>query len=347
MADEAPRNRSSRDEELRDFVAEVETGAFELAHSLMVPRQPGETRGQHFLPKFLLKRFADDERQIGTVDLTQPDEIRINHVSNTAKIKDYHTIDQPGIGPSNAIEGIRSHVESLAAPALERVATGLLPPSAPDRFAIAMWAAQMYCFSPPIRRQMEAVADQFAKLTLEGTPGTPPSSEYEVVLPQNNQLQMGMEVAQAVTQLLDGMWLTVAKYSTPGLAIGDCPLWLYPPDDLPVGMGVGFTTAVEVRLPIDRETVLVFHRDEQLGDRPLWNIKEQPEALAEVMAETTCRNLYCHPDDLHKYAGLSGVAADRPIIPKLASNPAGDGVGKAPMRTLPRRFSKSQGRSSN
>lgn len=229
----------NEEDEIQKFLAEVEKDAHAMAEALMVPRQPGGPRGHHFLPKFLLKRFADEEGRIATIDLTRAAEIRINHVSDTAKIKDYHTIDQPGIGPSNAIESIRSRVESLAAPAVERVADGFLPASNPDRFAIAMWAAQMYCFAPPVRRHMEVIADQVAKIELEGRVGAVPSSEYEVVLPQNNQLQLGMEVAQHATGILRQMRLAVVKYSAPGVAIGDCPLWMLSSADMPANTGIG------------------------------------------------------------------------------------------------------------
>ena len=212
------------------------------------------------------------------------------------------------------------------------------------REAITMWAAQMYCFAPPVRRHMEVIADQIAKIELEGRVGAVPTSEYEVVLPQNNQLQLGMEVAQHATGILRQMRLAVVKYSAPGVAIGDCPLWMLSSADIPANIGVGFATAEEIRLPVDRQTQFIFHSDDELGEKTLWNVDEQPEALGRVMAEQTSRNLYCNPEDTHLYEDLSGTAKNRPFIHGSDNNPAGDGVGKPPERTLPRRFSASRGR---
>ena len=333
----------SRSDEFEELIRKTDEDAYALANSLLTERKPGDARRHNFIPRFLLNRFADDTNHLWTVDLMDGTKTRKAAVTDTAVITDYHTIDQPEIGLSNAIEGVRAQVENLAAPALERIAYGVLPPNKQDRFALAMWAAQLFCLSPPVRRHMEASADLLSKALMENRPGTLPSADYEVVLPQNNQLRMGLQVAEQATHELFSMHIAVLKSASTGIATGDCPLWMHPADDQNHLEGVGFLTTPEIRLPVDRSTQIVFHRDEALGDTVM-SVDEPPQELARTMAETTCRNLYCHPEDLHLYDDLGGVAADRPIIPGSHRPESVDGLGSAPNRVSPRRFGQSRGK---
>jgi len=111
-------------------------------------------------------------------------------------------------------------------------------------------------------------------------------------------------------------------------------------------LGVGFATADEIWLPLDRRTALILHHDPAVGDRVIGPIPGLGvDEFNSTIVGSARRELYCHPADVNRLDGLLLPDGRRPIVSVsggwLAAN-AVDGMNSPPERTTPKRFRPSE-----
>jgi hypothetical protein len=137
-------------------------------------------------------------------------------------------------------------------------------------------------------------------------------------------------------------YATVLRFSSDGLLLPDEPLDLYqePANRVP-GVGIGYATADEIRIPLDRRTALVLHNDASIGDQ----IIDMPENQIDEFNAATIWNahgeVYVHPDDLGRLERIELPTVNRPLLHADGADllPLGvDGLNRSPGRRSPRRF---------
>ena len=129
--------------------------------------------------------------------------------------------------------------------------------------------------------------------------------------------------------------------------LSDRPVLLYQkPENWMPDVGVGFATADQVWLPLNRQTLLILHNDAVVGDRvfdapPGFSVDECNQTLI----RQTAAEIYCHPDDLRRLEQLDLPPADRPLWSVMGGDwmkGGTDGVNKPPTRKRHRRFRRSR-----
>jgi hypothetical protein len=149
--------------------------------------------------------------------------------------------------------------------------------------------------------------------------------------------------ALRIAELLFARHIAICRVTDGGLLISDRPLTLYqsPGDSSPL-RGVGFGTADEIWIPLNRRTIAMMHSHDQIGDRIL-NKDDAPTAaeLNAVMVANTFQELYCHPDDVADVLRLQLPGAGRPLMAVHGGDfikGSTDGVNRPPERQRPYRY---------
>jgi hypothetical protein len=147
---------------------EVQPAAQRLADSIRTPLRPGDPRMHHYIPRFMLRRFAKDDR-VARITLDAPREYEVAATDKVAVVKDlYTTVDSDEtVGETVSVERLLAQIDGMATNATERLLGGVLfPPSFEDRANLALWFALLHVRGPANRRHMEAMADQAYKMQL-------------------------------------------------------------------------------------------------------------------------------------------------------------------------------------
>jgi hypothetical protein len=125
-----------------------------------------EPKRHHYVPQFLLRRFANEPEQVLTIDRRSKSLFR-QSVSKAAAQTGFYKITNDDGSTDNSVEHALGKIESRAAIAIAKlVDQGIFPLSDEDRDAVAAFMALQYVRTPSVREHMSQVADASFKAAL-------------------------------------------------------------------------------------------------------------------------------------------------------------------------------------
>lgn len=314
------------------------------------PLGPGDPRLHHFIPQFFLRRFADMNEEVATVGVNRRH--RVAHVSRTAAVKDFYRTHDEDIGDTVVTERLLAVLDGAASPAVERLALGVLfPPSMADRAVLGLWFALLMLRGPGHRRSTEAMSDHLMKMDImmrahrtDGPADLSDVEEYldgvELVEHQNTHVALMMNMALKLAPMVGFRYFAVTKFEFDGLILPDGGVALWSQHRSP-SLGIGVGTAEELRVPLDRRTLLTLHNDPEIRDTVF---KCDNEKLMRDANQVACHSshdeMYCHPDDVDWLLDLEFPSPERPLA-RVDGQLLGlrtDGINSPPKRRFPRRY---------
>jgi len=342
-------------QEAEELVRRAEGEAF--ARRVLVPIAPGDPRRHHYVPQFLLRRFANDRNLIATISVDNPSVPRITSVGNTAAITDFYSTISDEVGANVSVERLLAEVDGNASAVVDKLTSKApLPLTGRERDALAMFLAFQKVRGPGYRRSFEALADWTVKAQLSMSENRAAQEgkleeEYtryddvEFAEHQNEAVRSMLGVVDQLAESLRTRLITIVRFGQPGVLLTDEPLVLYQRPGPQTGlMGVGVATADEIWLPLDRSTGLILHSDTGIGERVL-SFQGRPDVLREFnqTVVSCCFNeIYAHPDDVVAVDSLLLPERDRPLITINGAvdwvRGRTDGINDAAKRRRPRRF---------
>lgn len=137
-------------------------------------------------------------------------------------------------------------------------------------------------------------------------------------------------------------FVAVVRFPATGLLLPDEPFHLYQlPEHREPMMGVGYGTADQIQLPVDRSTALILHRDEVVGDAIIEMPSDSIDEFNAAVVWNAHSELYAHPDDLYRLGRIELPQPDRPIMQAFGADFVGsrvDGLNEPARRQRARRF---------
>ncbi|SEM21513.1 DUF4238 domain-containing protein [Streptacidiphilus jiangxiensis] len=126
----------------------------------------------HTVPAFYIRKFANQEGQVWVRDRRRPEAGRSRYTD--LAIKDFYTFTNLDGQPDGRLEQLLAQVERAAAPALDRLCSGVTwnaPLSIEDRASIATFVAFQLARGQRKRREVELQADLLTRLQTVNPPG--------------------------------------------------------------------------------------------------------------------------------------------------------------------------------
>ena len=311
---------------------------------LKIPITAGSPRRHHYVPQFLMQRFADDNQLVRLPLFDSDESASATHVKNLAVRKDFYTLTVEGVGDTAAVEEGLARLDSDACIAVERLTSAeSLPPSPADQTKLTTWFSLLFFRGPRVRRMMEAGDSVAAKMMLTlNKPDVMASlpEQWEPFRHQNAYVtQMLRMVDEAAPLLLPRRW-TLVKFSEPGIVLPDTPVVLSGSGDPHVGTGLA--TAQELLVPLDRQTILALHYYDPIANQVIEvehsNLQDN---FNRVLVAGAYEEVYCHPADQERISSI--VAEPREETPLffmdggLSREIKADGVNAPPRRRRPLR----------
>jgi hypothetical protein len=236
-----------------------------------------ETKKQHTVPRFYLKRFADQKERLFVYDKVTAKVFRAN-VSDVAERNRFYDLPAEcfGLEPDAPYDPqFVEHTLAVREGVLERAMAEFLvdvevetPIDLNHRFAISYFMVLQTLRTPFARMAMQEVRDRVLEhlATEEGpdcvAPGSPIYEQLNVPKHGWAQSQAAAMLnpvisAQAMAPLVERVWCIGINKTGRPLYTSDNPVVKYV-DNPPRGMGVGFGSGgVEVSLPLSPEIVLL------------------------------------------------------------------------------------------
>lgn len=305
------------------------------------PRDPNSPIKHHHLPAAALLRHFSRDDKIMKRNRGQ----KIQGPSSIHKVA-YHD-DLYTIVPDDTmeddvrVEKFFSEIENNVSRILRFVRKRGLPEdtyikTAEYKQSLALWIALLECRTPFFRRTLEAMTDEYYKVTVQLAQEKSKhrkarrrtlrafSKDHRYVHHQNTHIKTMLETlepcAEAILNRFNGWTLFVSN--KPGLLLGDNPivkLGVSTQDvKLPKNVaqfkmgGVGYGNADHIILPLGRDKWLSLSpeyssRIENCGEAEVDVINEQ-------MVKQAWESIYCHPDDAPT---LSNAEFDLPYPPLM------------------------------
>ena len=275
---------------------------------------------QHYVPRLLLSRFADERGQVLTYDIKERRSFPQAY-GNAAAETHFYRVENPDEEPSNEVEAMLAQVEGFAAEAIRRlVDERVWPPSDDDRAAAAALVAFQAVRTRRTRDEISTLADDIMKMevAIKGKDGLRAAYEamgeslpdeeldaewrdwsdfdsWEVRPHHHSHLQIMGEMVREVMAVMFGQRrLGIVRFERRALLTSDHPVAVYA--DAPEYLGVGLLTATEVWLPVDRRAAIVF-LDGWPHDAELPATTATARWINTLVANSARRWIYHHPED--------------------------------------------------
>lgn len=271
----------------------------------------------HYIPQFHLRQFGhgDGNGRIWVYDKTS-DEIFRRSVKSVAGERGYYSVRDPQRGTHDDLERLFSKLESNVAPLvkrLDKLPPGRYPVSFWARDALAGYIALLHERGPRARawiqgmRQLIELAhldmdlrdeDRFRRRAraggMKGTDGELERERQQILADiESGTLTFegppewglfGLSIAvDAIRPLLKEMcWRVLHRRAgLPFIAVGDTPVVLGRPDDLPPFLSVGFATpGVEVYVPLSYRSLLVLTHEPHDAQVEVLDVDSLPKQWA-------------------------------------------------------------------
>lgn len=283
------------------------------------------SRSHHTVPRFYLKRFADDRGFTNVVRL--PGDVRYpQSVAKVSVINDFYSV---GSGPErDAIEKLIAHeIERPAAAVFRKVLDdGIWPLNIEDRSILTMYLALQFGRGANRRKSIAEFAEFMIK---QGGPhGLPEGKDARAQALKHIHIETMLDFETIGLYFFGRIWNLFRVDG--GLLTCDTPISLLPFEDAEEDAGLGLGTAESIIFPMSTTTALVmnFHAPDNLHDaenvvRGAHDVVvDAPDGAVKAFNFQTISNarysLFHHPDD-------SGhVPADLP-------QPRAEEIGIAPV----------------
>jgi hypothetical protein len=305
-----------------------------------LPGDPNASIGarHHRLPRFYLERFADERRQITTID-RRTGERWTGAITDAAAEKDFYTsINLDGAKDGRA-EQLLTQIEGAAAAAIGHIVNpvfSLFPPQPQDRGALCMFLAFQRVRGRSARKKIELLGDLYAHLripsgmTVDEAAGWLRASELEVTTeavrdlvelsadmdnlefvpdPNAHLGVMGGAALRIFDEVIPRPWYLV-EYDSPALLTSDEPVALHFRDhNRPPGHGNGIANTDEIWFPLDPCRLLALGKPgDPLPEQRVKVARETAKIVNVTVAAGAYEYIYMHPGQDH----LRGIRLPRP-----------------------------------
>ena len=323
---------------LKDFEAHV--------RRLDTPIRGGPRR-HHYIPQFYMKRFAHNGKRLIRMPLpTHPTPSRKpTNVTKLAVMRDFYTVLTEK-GESAVIENLLGVWDHDASECFKKLTDKNAWPISPNlKMRMCFWFALLFVRSPCFRRSFEAMSEftlEFAKST--GREGNDPSDLWSLWNHQNESINLMLRVAcELIEHLAARQWQVLSLNSKEGLALTDSGCFQVPGPSHGVH-GVGFSSAAEVLVPLDRHHLLCMHAFESAGEGLVELDSEASPYLAthynNMLISSAYQEVFCHQNDYDHVLSIAEKHVRGPLMG--VQGPIGnlrvDGVNFPPERQRPRRY---------
>jgi hypothetical protein len=279
-------------------------------------------RRHHTVPRFHLRRFADDRGQLTRVELPGTKRHPIS-VNDATVEKDFYTIELSDGSSTDRFEDRLGEIEGLAARATsDLVDNGTWPIPVETRQGIAVWAALQFLRSPANRRAGNEAADLALKLEIaaggrdrmrkvleeiEGRPATDAEVEewwaemtdfdsYHVVNHPNAHIkQIGRLLPGTFAQFCHRGW-TIVRFIRKAMITTDTPVALLRGPNDASDSPVGLETAGGILVPLDRRVALLM-TEVGAQDLQLTGFTALANSFNQRLADGARRVIFHHPAD--------------------------------------------------
>ncbi|WP_166664337.1 DUF4238 domain-containing protein [Actinophytocola oryzae] len=286
----------------------------------------------HLVPRFYLRRFADDRQNLVVVDRDPPHRSRMRPVKRVCAQEGYYAMPTETIAESHRVghdpemvERVLSQIEHKAAQALTHLLDGQFPPTVEDRYRLTQFIALQKTRTRRFREDAEAVgtlaAQQYIEMELTNNPERIPQwlksrgEAHDVAAVQavrdnlserfpKLRMSQTFAVQQALRMAIDAYhphlvqrpW-RLFRFDTDCLVTSDNPVGTWSPrspDEQPAVDGINATMIV---MPLDRRTALALmdRGTERVVDLPAASTRARQINLA-VVSEAS-RSIFHHPAD--------------------------------------------------
>lgn len=362
---------NEEDDPLAHLTPEARAAAMAYITEIRRPLSKGDPRLHHYVPKRYQARFANDKNQVIRTNVASGDEVTVSIGANAA-IRDFYTVIDSEVGDTVSVEKILSQIDGADGHPMDRLIHGVLfPPQPRDRFELANFIGLLAVRGPHTRRTIEAIGDMAFKMQLSlihdkedrarnhlrARTGTEPTDEevrklldvagnmddWEVAPHQNEKVRSMLTVGQHLAEGVFARTWVVVRFPEPGPVITDNPVTMnqHPENWHPL-RGVGYGTADELWLPLDRQTALLMHLDDDSGDQV---VAAPPgitvDGVNQLVVSQAFTDVYCHPDDVERVRRLKFPDPNRPISTLSGAEfmrGSTDGINAAPVRRAPFRY---------
>lgn len=240
-------------------------------------------RRHHIVPKFYLRRFADQRGLLNRVLL--PGDVRHAVSINDATVaKDFYLVEEEDGSRSDRVEKLLSDIETEAADAFRVVVDRNTWPIPDDaRIAIACWAAFQALRTTVTRQSGDELADMLLKLQIgaggkpqiravlrEGIGREPTEEEvdqewarlsdfdsYTVAPHPNTHVKTMLDLMPGTAHMFYDRGWNLVRFQRKTIATCDNPVLLIPSSNHPPGHGVGLATAGAILVPLGRREALL------------------------------------------------------------------------------------------
>jgi hypothetical protein len=281
----------------------------------------------HYVPRFILRRFANDREQIRVVEREDLSRTHLSSVRKTATATDYYSIPTEEVEPDfreghepDRIEESLASIEDQAAEHIHAIREGSWRPTEESFYRLARFVAFQMCRGPGFRRDYSGIATVAARrfvhsniaedrvrAYLKETHGDPTDAEVEAFAEEARTMDFEM-IPSDVHALQESMRFAIEhflphllerspqilRFETPALMTSDRGVGLWGPD-APHPRSVEAATARAVFIPLDRYTALALTRRKGFSDTYVKNFWARHINLS--VSDRATSWLYHHPDD--------------------------------------------------
>jgi len=281
------------------------------------------TKRHHYVPRFYLRRFADEQQRLRVYRAHSQLPPIITAVKDAAVRTGFYKLDLTGPGDPTILENELAKIEAASAKVIQRVCSARSwPPTQPDRGVLATHMGLQYMRTPEKRRSHEEMADTIEKVFYENMTadwarerlmeiGESPTEDrialimdisehpdrYRFVLHPNEFLRSMVTVGLEVARLLGERSWWLGTSPGPAFATGDhLPVLFTRPEMRQPFKGVGLQGAEEIHFPLDRHHVLLMFPP-GMPEKAFVLERDNVTFTNSLIASSSHRFVFRHPDD--------------------------------------------------
>lgn len=313
--------------------------AVQFVNRVRRPKEPDDPVRHHYIPQFLLERFAQS-RKICRTSLLVPEDSHVVSVKDAAVISNFYTVKDPDAGDTVMVEKLLAAVEGNAAPVVRNLTFECnFPLRGRARENMLLWIAFQMVRDPGSRVLIQTLTEYFFKRdfstinseeqaeALLNSRGVQASDkEIRKVLDfaknlktttiqphQNNLILQMLTSSREMYSRLLGLEMSLIKFSDPGLILPDRCVAPIVPHDLRnfLSYEPGFL------VPLDRRTLLVIQNNQWTDDIIRISDPCIQHQLNQILATATYGTVFVHPEDERLLGKLRFRQPNGPLLSVL------------------------------